>query len=404
MHIPVDGGIGQSLACGRRRARLRAEVRGAHLERPAHRRRALAVGRARRAERLGPRVAAVGDREIAVHRHVERRSACRRRSWSSCRRRSPPRRGPTASLRGGFASPHRNAIVPSSCNEDRAPRARREAAAPCGARSAICVAIAGRPRSRSSRSCASRRRTSPRRRCAPRDRSRHGTAPLAHGARRRRRAGRHRRRPRPVQLPAGLPRRARLAGRRLRSARRALRAHPAPELQLLRSGADRPAAHAPDQRRRAGAHLRRHRRRAARRVAGDARRLRGRCCFAINPRARRSSALVDDRCRSSGCCGASCGAWGRCSARVQMALGRLNTCCRRTCRGCAWCARSPARSARRRATARSTTSCATTTSASIDAIANNFPFVNFFANLGTLAVVGFGGLQMFRAAPDASAS
>ena len=32
----------------------------------------------------------------------------------------------------------------------------------------------------------------------------------------------------------------------------------------------------------------------------------------------------------------------------------------------------------------------------IDAIANNFPFVNFFANLGTLAVVGFGGVQIFR--------
>ncbi len=32
----------------------------------------------------------------------------------------------------------------------------------------------------------------------------------------------------------------------------------------------------------------------------------------------------------------------------------------------------------------------------IDAVANNFPFVNFCANLGTIAVVGFGGLQVFR--------
>jgi ATP-binding cassette, subfamily B, multidrug efflux pump len=31
----------------------------------------------------------------------------------------------------------------------------------------------------------------------------------------------------------------------------------------------------------------------------------------------------------------------------------------------------------------------------IEAIAGNFPFVNFFANLGTLAVVGFGGVQVF---------
>jgi ATP-binding cassette, subfamily B, multidrug efflux pump len=32
----------------------------------------------------------------------------------------------------------------------------------------------------------------------------------------------------------------------------------------------------------------------------------------------------------------------------------------------------------------------------IDAISNNFPFVNFCANLGTIAVVGFGGYQIFR--------
>ena len=32
----------------------------------------------------------------------------------------------------------------------------------------------------------------------------------------------------------------------------------------------------------------------------------------------------------------------------------------------------------------------------VRAIANNFPFVNFFANLGTIAVVGFGGVQIFR--------
>ena len=32
----------------------------------------------------------------------------------------------------------------------------------------------------------------------------------------------------------------------------------------------------------------------------------------------------------------------------------------------------------------------------IRAIANNFPFVNLCANLGTIAVVGFGGLQVFR--------
>src|SRR5262249_47043612 len=31
----------------------------------------------------------------------------------------------------------------------------------------------------------------------------------------------------------------------------------------------------------------------------------------------------------------------------------------------------------------------------VDAIAKNFPFVNFFANMGTLAVVGFGGVQIF---------
>jgi len=33
--------------------------------------------------------------------------------------------------------------------------------------------------------------------------------------------------------------------------------------------------------------------------------------------------------------------------------------------------------------------------ATIRAVALNFPFVNFFANLGTLAVVGFGGVQIF---------
>lgn len=32
----------------------------------------------------------------------------------------------------------------------------------------------------------------------------------------------------------------------------------------------------------------------------------------------------------------------------------------------------------------------------IDAISNNFPFVGFFANLGTVAVVGVGGLEIFR--------
>jgi ATP-binding cassette subfamily B protein len=31
----------------------------------------------------------------------------------------------------------------------------------------------------------------------------------------------------------------------------------------------------------------------------------------------------------------------------------------------------------------------------VDAIASNFPYVNFFANLGTIAVVGFGGVQIF---------
>src|SRR5262249_44029225 len=31
----------------------------------------------------------------------------------------------------------------------------------------------------------------------------------------------------------------------------------------------------------------------------------------------------------------------------------------------------------------------------IGAVANNFPWVNFFANLGTLAIVGFGGVQIF---------
>jgi ATP-binding cassette, subfamily B, multidrug efflux pump len=33
----------------------------------------------------------------------------------------------------------------------------------------------------------------------------------------------------------------------------------------------------------------------------------------------------------------------------------------------------------------------------VDAISSNFPFVNFFANLGTLAVVGYGGVQIFHA-------
>jgi ATP-binding cassette subfamily B protein len=32
----------------------------------------------------------------------------------------------------------------------------------------------------------------------------------------------------------------------------------------------------------------------------------------------------------------------------------------------------------------------------VRAVANNFPFVNFFANLGTLAVVGFGAIQIFN--------
>ncbi len=32
----------------------------------------------------------------------------------------------------------------------------------------------------------------------------------------------------------------------------------------------------------------------------------------------------------------------------------------------------------------------------VDAVSNNFPFVNFCANLGTIAVVGFGGVQIFR--------
>ncbi len=32
----------------------------------------------------------------------------------------------------------------------------------------------------------------------------------------------------------------------------------------------------------------------------------------------------------------------------------------------------------------------------VDAMSSNFPFVNFFANLGTVAVVGVGGLQIFR--------
>jgi ATP-binding cassette subfamily B protein len=31
----------------------------------------------------------------------------------------------------------------------------------------------------------------------------------------------------------------------------------------------------------------------------------------------------------------------------------------------------------------------------VDAISSNFPYVNFFANLGTIAVVGFGGVQIF---------
>ena len=32
----------------------------------------------------------------------------------------------------------------------------------------------------------------------------------------------------------------------------------------------------------------------------------------------------------------------------------------------------------------------------VDVLSNNFPFVNFFANLGTLAVVGYGGVQIFQ--------
>src|SRR5207302_9700559 len=74
-----------------------------------------------------------------------------------------------------------------------------------------------------------------------------------------------------VHLSAGVPGRARLAGGRLRPARGALRPDRASELQLLRPRADRPARDARDQRRRAGTHLRGHRRHPAGRVAGPAR-------------------------------------------------------------------------------------------------------------------------------------
>ena len=90
-----------------------------------------------------------------------------------------------------------------------------------------------------------------------------------------RRARRGRDRARAVQLPAGLPRRARLAGRRIRPARRPLRADPAPQFQLLRPRRDRATAYPPDERCRAGAHLRRERRRAARLGARHAARLHG---------------------------------------------------------------------------------------------------------------------------------
>ena len=164
----------------------------------------------------------------------------------------------------------------------------------------------------------------------------------------RRRAGRHRRRARRLQLPAGLPRRARLAGRGLRPARRALRAHPAPQLQLLRPGADRAAAHAPDQRRRAGAHLRRLGRHPARRVGDDAARLRG-AALPHQPRAGRRGARHHPahllRAQDLRDARGPAVRQGADDARAGS-----TACCRRICRGCAWCAPSPARRARRRAT------------------------------------------------------
>ena len=90
------------------------------------------------------------------------------------------------------------------------------------------------------------------------------------------------------------------------------------------------------------------RRHPARRVADDAHRLRG-AALPHQPRARRRGARRPS-CPSSTCSRSSSRASGRCSARCRWRSAGSTACCRRICRGCAWCAPSPARRARRRAT------------------------------------------------------
>jgi len=83
--------------------------------------------------------------------------------------------------------------------------------------------------------------------------------------------------------------------------------------------------------------------------------------------------------------------------RVQMSMGRLSAVLQEDLQGLRVVrAFSGAKRAKRRATRGQLTSCANLNLEVIRAIANNFPFVNLCANLGTIAVVGFGGVQVFR--------
>jgi ATP-binding cassette subfamily B protein len=89
------------------------------------------------------------------------------------------------------------------------------------------------------------------------------------------------------------------------------------------------------------------------------------------------------------------GRMGPLFGRVQQSLGRLNTVLQENLRGLRVVRAFSGESREAARYARTNEELRDLNLQFVDAISSNFPYVNFFANLGTLAVVGFGGVQIF---------
>ena len=167
--------------------------------------------------------------------------------------------------------------------------------------------------------------------------------------------------------------------------------HRAAVLQLLRPGADGPAAHPADQRRRAGAHLRGQRRGQIARRRRDAASARSSCSLYLNWQL--ALVALAAHARSCSCCLLRFVTQDRAAVRPgAVTLGRLNTVLQEDLAGVRVVrafAREDYETERYRAVndellgQQPGRPCASSP--------NNFPFVFFFANLGTLVVVWSAG-------------